>query len=93
MAKAILITLMLTLIPLISAQHHNVFETPKVWEGGQKDSTSTANLLKAFKNGKTNGHLRYYFMHTDNAHGLMDFYANAVGRRLVMKLRIFMVLS
>lgn len=70
---------MLTLSSTLHAQHQDVFERPKVWKGREKDSTSTENLLKAFKNGKTNGHFRYFFMHTDNAHGLMDFYANAVG--------------
>lgn len=37
------------------------------------------NLLSYFKNGHSSGHLRYYFMATDNERGLTDFYANAVG--------------
>lgn len=36
-------------------------------------------LLGYFKNGKSGGHLRYYFMATDNETGLTDYYANAVG--------------
>jgi len=50
----------------------------------QPDSSSRVkserkNLLSYFKNGKAGGHLRYYFMATDNESGLTDYYANAVG--------------
>lgn len=39
----------------------------------------TKSLLHYFKNGKSGGHLRYYFMSTDNEAGFTDYYANAVG--------------
>jgi hypothetical protein len=50
----------------------------------QNDSTKalkpeSKTLLSYFKNGKSGGHLRYYFMATDNEAGLSDYYANAVG--------------
>jgi hypothetical protein len=42
----------------------------------QKDSSS---LFAAFKNGKTEGHFRYFFMATDNKKGLTDYHAHATG--------------
>jgi hypothetical protein len=39
----------------------------------------TLSLSQAFKKGKTTGHFRYFFMATDNAKGLTDYYANAIG--------------
>lgn len=36
-------------------------------------------LLQAFKKGVFHGHFRYFFMATDNAPGLSDYYANAGG--------------
>jgi len=36
-------------------------------------------LMDFFKKGKSQGHFRYYFMATDNASGLTDYYANAIG--------------
>lgn len=79
MEKVYFIILMLTLALGTNAQHQDFLESSKMWKDGEKAPTSTGNLLKAFKNGTANGHFRYFFMHTDNAHGLMDFYANAVG--------------
>jgi hypothetical protein len=40
---------------------------------------SAKPLLYYFKNGKSGGHLRHYFMSTDNEAGLTDYYANAFG--------------
>ncbi len=36
-------------------------------------------LLDYFTGGNSHGHFRYYFMATDNAPGLTDYYANAFG--------------
>ncbi|MFC0774605.1 OprD family outer membrane porin [Terrimonas alba] len=44
--------------------------------GHLEDSTS---LLYAFKKGSIHGHLRNFFMATDNSKGLTDYYANATG--------------
>jgi hypothetical protein len=45
----------------------------------QIQSHDTTSLLYAFKNGKFNGHVRYFFMSTQNENGLTDYYANALG--------------
>lgn len=39
----------------------------------------TNTVLQAFKKGKTTGHFRYFFMATNNAKGLSDYYAHALG--------------
>ena len=45
----------------------------------EKSETDTTSLLHAFKKGKLHGHFRYFGMVTDNASGLTDYYANAMG--------------
>jgi hypothetical protein len=72
-----------------SAQHQDVFERPKMWKGRDKDTLDSGTLLKAFKNGQMDGHFRYYFMATDNADGLTDYYANAVGGGLRYETGLF----
>jgi hypothetical protein len=59
------------------AQHQEIGEKPGIWK--EKQSLDTNSLLHAFKKASINGHLRYFFMATDNAPGLTDYYANAVG--------------
>ncbi|MFN3529444.1 MAG: OprD family outer membrane porin [Bacteroidia bacterium] len=45
-----------------------------------RDSTEAAETLQQFfRNGTLFGHARYFFMHTDNAPGLSDYFANAFG--------------
>lgn len=39
----------------------------------------TLQFHEAFKKGKVSGHFRYFFMATDNAKGLTDYFANALG--------------
>lgn len=39
----------------------------------------TLSLYEAFQKGRTSGHFRYFFMATDNAGELSDYYANALG--------------
>ncbi len=43
------------------------------------NQTDTTSLLHAFQSGKYSGNFRYYFMATDNARGLTDYFANAAG--------------
>ena len=62
-----------------TAQHQELDEQPNLYKGKQTASTDTSSLLHAFKTGKFNGHFRYFFMATDNAPGLTDYYANAAG--------------
>ena len=45
----------------------------------QVQHEDTTSLMAAFKRGHFNGHLRYFFMATDNEKGLTDYYANAIG--------------
>ncbi|MBC6490241.1 OprD family outer membrane porin [Flavihumibacter stibioxidans] len=44
-----------------------------------KKESDTTSILHAFKKGHIHGHFRYFFMATDNASGLTDYYANALG--------------
>ena len=60
-----------------NAQHQEIGEKPGIWK--EKQAIDTNSLLYAFKKGNTNGHLRYFFMATDNSTGLSDYYANASG--------------
>jgi hypothetical protein len=59
------------------SQHQEIGEKPAIWK--EKDTRDSNSLVYAFKNGRVNGHLRYFFMATDNASGLSDYYANAAG--------------
>jgi hypothetical protein len=61
------------------AQHQEITAKPDMWKGKQENILDTSSLLYAFKSGRVNGHFRYFFMATDNAKTLTDFYANAVG--------------
>jgi hypothetical protein len=45
----------------------------------QNDSVKYKSIQDFFKNGNLKGHARYYFMATDNADTLTDYYANAIG--------------
>lgn len=60
---------------LFSLLSHSVFAQHEPVED-KKDSSS---LLSVFRNGKTEGHFRYFFMATDNKKGLTDYYAHAAG--------------
>jgi hypothetical protein len=50
-----------------------------MWKGNQNETSDTNSLLHAFKNGKTQGHFRYFFSSTTNEGDLSDYYANAIG--------------
>ena len=52
---------------------------PLLSEEREQVPKDTTSLLYAFKKGQISGYLRYYFMATNNASGLSDYYANAVG--------------
>lgn len=78
--KKILITFLLPLLYVAAnAQHQELNEKPGLWKNGEKEEEDTLSLLHAFKKGKIHGHFRYFFMATDNASGLTDYYANAAG--------------
>lgn len=59
------------------SQHQEIGEKPAIWK--EKHTGDSNSLIYAFKNGTANGHLRYFFMATDNAKGLSDYHAHAAG--------------
>ncbi|MFV8342672.1 OprD family outer membrane porin [Flavobacterium sp. XS2P39] len=61
------------------AQHQEIFEKPTVWKEKSNEEIDSTSFLNAFKNGNFRGHIRYFFMSTNNERGLTDYYANAVG--------------
>jgi len=63
----------------ISAQHQEIGEKPSIWKGNKADASDSNAFIHAFRNGRLNGHLRYFFMATDNESGLKDYYAHAAG--------------
>ncbi|MEP7376496.1 MAG: OprD family outer membrane porin [Chitinophagaceae bacterium] len=78
--KKILISFLMPLLYVaVNAQHQELNEKPGLWKNGEKEQEDTLSLLHAFKKGKVHGHFRYFFMATDNASGLTDYYANAAG--------------
>ncbi len=60
------------------AQHQEVNEKPGLWKEKESETDSTS-ILSAFRRGTVSGHLRYYFMSTNNKADLTDYYAHAVG--------------
>lgn len=73
------ILLLLIISQFAFAQHQELHEKGEIYKGKKVHFTDTTSLLAAFKNGQTHGHFRYFFMATDNAQGLTDYYANAAG--------------
>lgn len=63
----------------VSGQHQELGEKPSIWKDKEKQEIDSNSLLYAFKNGNVNGHLRYFFMATNNESQLSDYYANAGG--------------
>jgi hypothetical protein len=51
--------------------------------------TSNKNLLEVFRKGTFSGHLRYFFMSTDNKNKLTDYYANALGGTIKYQTSLF----
>jgi hypothetical protein len=60
-------------------QHQEVTETPQMWKGSHPPKKDTNSLQDAFRKGKFNGHLRYYYMNTQNNGELSDYFAHAGG--------------
>jgi hypothetical protein len=88
--KKILISLLLPIIFLTAnAQHQELNEKPLLWRGSEKEQQDTSSILHAFRNGKVQGHFRYFFMATDNASGLTDYYANAAGGGIKYETAVF----
>jgi hypothetical protein len=84
MNRSRLLALCLAASFVSSAQHQEVDEKPALWQA--KESVSdTGSLLSAFRRGRTTGHFRYFFMATDNAPGLSNPYAHALGGGIKME--------
>ena len=60
-------------------QHQEVTETPQMWKGSHLPKKDTNSLQDAFRKGKFNGHLRYFYMNTQNNGELSDYFAHAGG--------------
>lgn len=74
-----IIILVLFLSNSVYAQHQEVTEKPEMYKGKKSADSDSTSILHAFKSGTFHGHLRYFFMATDNQDALTDYYANAVG--------------
>ena len=61
------------------AQHQELGEKPSIWQGKEKSDSASNSLRNAFIKGTMHGHLRYFFMETNNTGELSDYYANAAG--------------
>lgn len=79
MKKIILAILLLPASNLLFAQHQELSEKPTIYKGEKVVIGDTTSLLSAFKRGTVNGHFRYFFMTTQNAKPLTNFFANAAG--------------
>jgi hypothetical protein len=63
----------------LKAQHQDLQEKPKIWNGDRPAGKDSLSILSAFRNGKVNGHFRYFYSATDNTDDLTDYYAHAAG--------------
>lgn len=80
MRRVFALLLMMSLSSIFTrAQHQEVSEKPHIWRGKQPVSEDSSSLLHALKSGRLEGHFRYYFSATDNAAGLTDYHAQAIG--------------
>jgi hypothetical protein len=77
--KILLLGISILFVALTNAQHQELGEKPSIWKEKDKQAIDSNTLLYAFKNGSMNGHLRYFFMATDNQTGLSDYHAHAGG--------------
>jgi hypothetical protein len=75
----LLLIALLCLAFTANAQHQEIDEDPEIWKAREKAGIDTNSFLHAFKHGTASGHLRYFFMLTDNEKGLSDYFANAAG--------------
>lgn len=53
------------------------------------NASASTDLHSAFENGTTSGQIRYYYMNTDNAPGLKDYFGNTIGGHLKYQTQSF----
>jgi len=88
--KQLLLAIAILLIgKTMFAQHQELSEKPATYKGKKNEAIDTTSLLSAFKRGTVNGHFRYYFMTTQNAKGLTNYFANAAGGGLRYETAMF----
>lgn len=76
----VVLILMITLGSGVAfGQHQEMGEAPMPYKGQVQPEKDSLSVLSAFKHGHVNGHFRYFFMHTNNAGDLSDYFANAAG--------------
>jgi hypothetical protein len=63
---SLLLLALLCLAFSASAQHQEIDEDPEIWKAREKTEVDSNSFLHAFKHGTASGHLRYFFMATDN---------------------------
>jgi hypothetical protein len=78
-SRYFLFIFLFSFLGIISGQHQDLKEKPKIWQSEEKLTPDSTTLLGAFKKGKINGHFRYFFSATQNKGALTDYYANALG--------------
>ncbi len=69
----------LILSTTLNAQQHGIFKDSLNLHASSHKNIDTTTLRYAFMHGKTSAHLRYFFMSTQNAGSLTDYYAHAIG--------------
>ena len=74
----IVIPLLLAVVTL-RAQHQEIGEDPLIWKTREKNEVDSNAILHAFRNGRASGHLRYFFMDTQNEGDLTNYFAHAAG--------------
>src|SRR5664279_2881266 len=80
MKRIIIISLLTFLFALPGkAQQGEIPEKNLTPNGDQPQTQDSTSLLYAFKSGRLTGHLRSFFMTTQNEDGLTDYYADALG--------------
>ncbi|ULQ58222.1 OprD family outer membrane porin [Flavihumibacter rivuli] len=70
---------LLTIVIGILLFNINGFAQDHKEDSSAHNGTDTNSLAHAFRKGSFHGHFRYFYMSTDNAPGLSDYYSNAIG--------------
>lgn len=76
---SILFSIFILFNSTLIAQHQELGEKPKIWQGKEKEAENSKSLLNTFKNGQVHGHFRYIFMSTINRGEMTDYFGNAIG--------------
>jgi hypothetical protein len=63
----------------LEAQQFDEGGKAEIWKSDSTGSIEKISLVNAFKNGKVQGNVRYFFSSTINKGELSDYYANAIG--------------